>query len=132
PNAALSGVTALQAASGNATQFVADWQRARSGGVGLGSSFNLFGPGGVGLRGMATDGRLPLVQRLLAKGARVNEPVTSSAMAMSYIGRPTKGAFEPFSCGTGDFRGATAMWLASFGTIQRVNMGGSGTSISPA
>jgi hypothetical protein len=111
PNATLSGVTALHAASGNATQFVADWQRARSGGVGLGSSFNLFGPGGVGTRPM-NERRLPLVQRLLAKGARVNEPVTSSAMAQSYIGRPTKGAFEPFSCGTGDFRGATPLWLA--------------------
>src|SRR5437763_15333893 len=31
PNATLSGVTALHAASGNATQFVGDWQRARSG-----------------------------------------------------------------------------------------------------
>ena len=33
---------------------------------------------------------------------------------MSYIGRPTKGAFENFSCGTGDFRGATPLWLAAF------------------
>src|SRR4029078_6089883 len=37
PNATLGGVTALHAASGNATQFVADWQRARSGSVGLGT-----------------------------------------------------------------------------------------------
>ena len=115
-NATLSGVTALHAASGNATQFVADWQRERSGGVGLGSSFNVFqadgGGGGRGGRGGA--GRLPLVRALLAKGARVNEPVTASAMAQSYIGRPTKGAFEPFSCGTGDFRGATPLWLAAF------------------
>jgi ankyrin repeat protein len=119
PNVTLSGVTALHAASGNATQFVADWQRARSGGVGLGGgSFNLTGPGGVGRRGRSTEGRLPLVQKLIAKGARVNEPVTASAMAQSYIGRPTKGAFEPFSCGTGDFRGATALWLASFAANQ--------------
>ena len=115
-NAKLSGVTALHAASGNATQFVADWQRERSGGVGLGSSFNVFqadgGGGGRGGRGGA--GRLLLVRGLLAKGARVNEPVTASAMAQSYIGRPTKGAFEAFSCGTGDFRGATPLWLASF------------------
>jgi hypothetical protein len=54
------------------------------------------------------------MRALLAKGANVNEPVTSSAMAQSYIGRPTKGAFENFSCGTGDFRGATALWLAAF------------------
>jgi ankyrin repeat protein len=55
-----------------------------------------------------------LIGALLAKGARVNEPVTASAMAQSYIGRPTKGAFESFSCGTGDFRGATPLWLAAF------------------
>jgi Ankyrin repeats (many copies) len=116
-NATLSGVTALHAASGSATQLLGDWQRARSGGVGLGTAFTLFGPGGVGTRGGNGD-RLPLVQALLAKGARVNEPVTSSAMAQSYIGRPTKGAFEPFSCGTGDFRGATPLWLASFAANQ--------------
>lgn len=115
PNAALSGVTALHAASGNASQFVADWQRARSGGVGLGTGFTGFGPGGGGARGIGNGGaRLSLIRALLAKGARVNEPVTSSAMAMSYIGRPTKGAFESFSCGTGDFRGATPLWLAAF------------------
>jgi ankyrin repeat protein len=116
-NAKLSGVTALHAASGNATQFVADWQRQRSGGVGLGSSFNVFqadGGGGGGRGGRGGAGRIALVRGLLAKGARVNEPVTASAMAQSYIGRPTKGAFEAFSCGTGDFRGATPLWLASF------------------
>src|SRR5262249_7253193 len=47
-----------------------------------------------------------------------NEPVTSSAMSQSYIGRPTKGAFESFSCGTGDFRGATPLWLAAFAANQ--------------
>ncbi len=121
PNATLSGVTALHAASGNAAQFVADWQRARSGGVGLGAAFNVFGAGGGrGARGGA--GRLPLIRALLDKGARVNQPVTTSAMAQSYIGRPTKGAFESFSCGTGDFRGATALWLAAFGAN-----GGGGT-----
>jgi uncharacterized protein len=112
PNATLSGVTALHAASGAAAQFVADWQRMRSGGVGLGgaSAFNVFGVGGGG-RGA---GRVPLIRALIDKGARVNEPVTTSAMAQSYIGRPTKGAFESFSCGTGDFRGATPLWLAAF------------------
>ena len=114
PNATLSGVTALHAASGNATQFIADWQRARSGGVGLGNAFVGFGPGGgTRVRGGAGP-RLPLIRALLAKGARVNDPVTSSAMAQSYIGRPTKGAFESFSCGTGDFRGATPLWLAAY------------------
>lgn len=115
PNATLSGVTALHAASGNATQFLSDWQRARSGGVGLGTGFTGFGPGGGGARVMGSNGgRLALVRALLQAGARVNAQVTSSAMAQSYIGRPTKGAFESFSCGTGDFRGATPLWLAAF------------------
>jgi ankyrin repeat protein len=132
PNATLSGVTALHAASGNATQFLADWERARSGGVGLGGgAFNLFGPGGVGRRGANTERRLPLVQALLQKGARVNETVKSSAMAQSYIGRPTKGAFEPFSCGTGDFRNATPLWLASFAANQSGPMGAFGADNAP-
>ena len=115
PNATLSGVTALHAASGGAAQFVADWQRARSGGVGLGSALSVFNAGGGGGRGAGGGAaRLPLIRALLDKGARVNEPVTTSAMAQSYIGRPTKGAFESFSCGTGDFRGATPLWLAAF------------------
>ena len=131
PDAVLGGVTALHAAAGNATQFVADWQRARSGGVGLGGSFNLAGPGAVGRRGADTEPRLPLVQHLLAKGARVNEPVTTSAMSQSYIGRPTKGAFEPFSCGTGDFRGATPLWLAAFAANQTGPVGAFGADNAP-
>jgi uncharacterized protein len=127
-NATLSGVTALHAASGNATQFIADWQRARSGGVGLGNAFVGFGPGGgTRVRGGGAP-RLPLIRALLAKGARLNEPVTSSAMAQSYIGRPTKGAFESFSCGTGDFRGATPLWLAAFAA----NGGGGGPFVDGA
>ena len=35
-------------------------------------------------------------------------------MIMNYIGYPRKGAFEPFSCGTGDLRGATALWVAAY------------------
>jgi uncharacterized protein len=124
PNATLSGVTALHAASGSAGQFVADWQRMRSGGVGLGgaSAFNVFGVGG----GRGGSSRVPLIRALLDKGARVNEPVATSAMAQSYIGRPTKGAFESFSCGTGDFRGATPLWLAAF----NANGGGGTLDIS--
>jgi ankyrin repeat protein len=112
PNATLGGVTALHAASGSANQFVGDWQRARSGGVGIGGG-GVGGGGGFGRRG-GVGGRLELAQALLAKGANVNARATSSAMAQSYIGRPTKGAFESFSCGTGDFRGATPLWMAAF------------------
>src|SRR5262249_58674563 len=72
PNATLSGVTALHAASGNAVQFIADWQRGQSGGVGLGGgSSNQLGPGGAARRGTTNEPRLALVRYLLAKRARV-------------------------------------------------------------
>lgn len=60
------------------------------------------------------------MRALLAKGADVNVRTTSTAMGSSYIGRPTKGAFESHSCGTGDYRGATPLWLASFATNTQV------------
>ena len=41
---------------------------------------------------------------------------------MSYIGYPKKGAFEPFSPGTGDLRGATPLWVAS------LDMNGTGSA----
>jgi ankyrin repeat protein len=131
-NAMLSGVNALHASTGQAGQFVADWLRARSGGVGLGGSSNTLGNGGRSRRGGMAEGRLPLVQKLIEKGVRVNEPVAWSAMAMSYIGRPTKGAFEPFSCGTGDFRGATALWMASYAANQSNIFEGFGGDAGPA
>jgi ankyrin repeat protein len=42
-------------------------------------------------------------------------------MFMSYIGYPTKGAFEPFSCGTGDVRGATPLWVAAYASNRGEN-----------
>ena len=133
PNANLAGVTALHSASGNAVQFVADWLREHSGFVGLGNVLTAFGVVAGTSRATRTDlNRLPLIRALLAKGARVNEPVTSSAMAMSYIGRPTKGAFENFSCGTGDFRGATPLWLAAFQANGGIGgFGGDGANAAP-
>jgi ankyrin repeat protein len=53
------------------------------------------------------------VKALLARGADVNARITTSTMMMSYVGYPTKGAFEPFACGTGDLRGATPLWVAA-------------------
>jgi ankyrin repeat protein len=58
--------------------------------------------------------RTDLVRALIAKGADVNARIESSAMLMSYIGYPKKGAFEPFACGTGDLRGATPLWVAAY------------------
>ncbi|MDP7340249.1 MAG: ankyrin repeat domain-containing protein, partial [Vicinamibacterales bacterium] len=63
---------------------------------------------------MRAADRLPLVEALLSGGADPNARITSSAMLMSYIGYPKKGAFEPFAPGTGDLRGATPLWVAAF------------------
>ena len=71
---------------------------------------------------------LDTVALLLRAGADVNgaDPnarITSSAMLMSYIGYPKKGAFEPFAPGTGDLRGATPLWVAAH------DMNGAGSQV---
>ena len=115
PNATLSGVTALHAASGDAgpvrRRLAARPERRRRTRRRV---QRVYAAAVVAAALAAAPAALPLIRALLDKGARVNEPVTTSAMAQSYIGRPTKGAFESFSCGTGDFRGATPLWLAAF------------------
>ena len=104
PNGSMNGVFALHAASGSVSQWLGEWYR-RHGRGGL-----YAGLGGARLNGSR---RVPLVKALLAKGADPNARITTSAMIMSYIGYPKKGAFEPFSCGTGDLRGATPLWVAA-------------------
>ena len=48
---------------------------------------------------------------------------------MAELHRPAdQGAFEPFSCGTGDFRGATPLWLAAFAANQSANEGSAATT----
>ena len=105
PNGSMGGVRALHAAVGRVYTWLGDWNR-RHGGSGRYSRF--------GRMGIDPDRRLPLVQALLEHGADPNVRITTSAMIMSYIGRPKKGAFEPFACGTGDLRGATPLWVAAF------------------
>ena len=107
PNGSIGGVHALHAAAGSVGTWLLDWY-AHHGGSRLGAGF-----GGMG--GMFPQQRVPLVQALLAAGADPNVRITSSAMIMSYIGYPKKGAFEPYACGTGDLRGATPLWVAAFG-----------------
>src|SRR6476619_7076556 len=62
---------------------------------------------------MNGEQRLALVKALRAHGADPNARTTTSAMMMSYIGFPKKGAFEPFACGTGDLLGATPLFVAA-------------------
>ena len=99
PNGRMGGVSALHAAAGGVGPWLADWTRRH-------------GRGGGGR--LSEQGRLTLVNALLARGDDVNARITSWTMLMSYIGYPTKGAFEPFAPGTGDLRGASALWVAAF------------------
>ena len=111
PNSTMGGVGALHAAVGRVDAWLGDWYRRH----GRGGLFARFGRSGL-----APDRRLPLVKALLARGAEVNARITTSAMLMSYIGYPRKGAFEPFACGTGDLRGATPLWVAAYSANARV------------
>ena len=125
PNGSMSGVHALHAAVGRVYTWLGNWNRRHGGSL----RYPRFGR-----MGMDPDRRLPLVQALLEHGADPNARITTSAMIMSYIGYPKKGAFEPFACGTGDLRGATPLWVAAYDMNgaggQVFGVGGSRTSSS--
>ena len=130
PEGSMGGVRALHTAVGGVNGWLMPWGRIHGfGGFGMG--------GGVGRNGIARGGinaaaRLQLVKALLARGADPNSRVTTSAMFMDYIGYPTKGAFEPFSCGTGDLLGATPLWLAAYNANGSVGgFGGDGNQQQP-
>ena len=129
PEASMGGVRALHTAVGGAGGWLADWSRTHGGG-GLygGGGFASFGGRGA----MNPAARLELVKALLARGADPNARITVSTMFMNYIGYPKKGAFEPFSCGTGDLLGATPLYLASYNANGSVGgFGGDGNQQQP-
>jgi len=103
PNSQMSGVRALHAAAGPVDMWIREWLRAR----GIDSVF------GTGVVGLPLDRRLQLVKALLAKGADPNPRTTTTTGVQGWL--TTKhGAFEPFSVGTGNLKGATPLWIASF------------------
>ena len=111
PNGAMGGVTALHAAVGRVDTWLAEWNRRHGGGARYSTrGSSAFDP----IRA------LPLVKALLARGADPNARIAASAMFMSYIGYPRKGAFEPFAVGTGDLLGATPLWVAAYSANARV------------
>ena len=112
PNGAMGGVRALHAAAGSVGTWLGDWKR-RHGDSRRRSEF--------GSRGLDASRGLAVVKSLLARGADPNARITTSAMFQAYIGYPTKGAFETFSCGTGDIRGATPLWVAAYASNRRGN-----------
>ena len=111
PDGAMGGVPALHAAVGRVDTWLADWNRRHGGGARYSTrGSSAFDP----VRA------LPLVKALLARGADPNARIATSAMFMSYIGYPKKGAFEPFAVGTGDLLGATPLWIAAYSANARV------------
>jgi ankyrin repeat protein len=116
PNGRINGIPALQTAAGTVAPWLSTWARRH----GVGGSLTFGAP----LASVAPERRLVLVKALLAKGADPNGRITTSAMFMGYIGYPKKGAFEPFSTGTGDLTGATPLWVAAYtanGNVPRVD-----------
>jgi ankyrin repeat protein len=114
PNGSLGGVHALHAAAGNVSSWMAEWYRRH----GRNSLFGRY------RQGLSMEQRLTLVNTLLERGADPNARATSWAMFHSYIGYPTKGAFEPFQCGTGNLQGATPLWVAAYAANGRGIFGG--------
>jgi len=115
-NGSLGGVNALHIAAGGVDLWLSDYQRRQGHGQSQMSGF------GMGQANLSIPDRVKLIKSLVARGADVNARTTTSGMFMSYIGYPTKGAFEAFSCGTGDVLGATPLWVAAnvangFGTF---------------
>ena len=108
PNGTIGGIPALAAAAGNTDAWSFHWDREHGG-----AQYAVRARAGGGRIYLTPAQRLPIVEALLDAGADPNGRITTSAMLMNYIGHPTKGAFESFSCGTGDLRGATPLWVAA-------------------
>ena len=108
PNQTIGGIPALAAAAGNTDPWTFHWDREHGG-----AQYAVRERAGGGRIYLTPAQRLPIVEALLAAGADPNSRIATSVMLMDYIGYPTKGAFESFSCGTGDLRGATPLWVAA-------------------
>lgn len=116
PNGTINDIPALHTAAGTVSPWLSTWARRH----GVGGSLTFGAP----IASLAPERRLALVKALVAKGADPNGRISTSAMFMGYIGYPKKGAFEPFSTGTGDLVGATPLWVAAYtanGNVPRVD-----------
>ena len=102
PNGTMHGVSALHAAAGDVDTWLRDWLRARGASVYARTT-----------SGLALGPRIALLKTLLARGADVNGRIaTDTVMGLGVSGR--HGAFDSFSVGTGNLKGATPLWVAAF------------------
>jgi ankyrin repeat protein len=116
-NGSMFGVSALHAAAGSVEMWLREWLRVRG-------IDGVFGSGVVGLNRPA---RLDMVKALLTHGADPNARIETSTGVQGWL-TIKRGAFEPFSIGTGDLKGATPLWVAAFSS----NRGGTDPQVLKA
>jgi serine/threonine-protein phosphatase 6 regulatory ankyrin repeat subunit B len=100
-NGRMGGVAALHAAAGPTEMWLRDWSRVR--GVDYSRSMPSIPPAR----------RIELIKVLAAHGGDLNTRITASTGVQGWL-TLKRGAFEPFSVGTGNLRGATPLWVAAF------------------
>jgi ankyrin repeat protein len=102
PNGTMHGVSALHAAVGSVDLWLRDWLRERHASIDARAS-----------AGLDPTRRVAVVKTLIARGADPNARITTSTvMGLGVSGR--NGAFDTFSVGTGDLKGATPLWIAAY------------------
>ena len=111
-NGEMAGLRALHAAAGHVEFWLAEWRQEH----------------GAAVRGDALTPaeRLSLVAALIARGADPNARISNSGVFEGYLGYPRRGAFDTYTSGVGDLRGATPLWIASLGANGAPSVGATG------
>ena len=101
PNGTIFGIPALHAAAGPIGMWLREWLHLRRAGV------------TQGLAPFELARRPALVKALLAHGADPNGRITASTTTRFFT-KVSLGAFDLFSNGTGNLRGATPLWVVAY------------------
>jgi ankyrin repeat protein len=120
PNGEMAGFRALHAAVTSVEPWLREWSLKH-------------GAAGRSGRNLTPLQRPALVKALLSRRADPDARITTSTVFEAHLAYPWKGAFEPYSCGTGDLAGATPLWLAAHAANGGTGeMGGSDSATSRA